>query len=241
MQGFTRFVLHLVPGFLVIGLVSRGEPCAAQEVDAPPDHTGSGSVTAPSGWLELIIPVHPRITLKPYGFYIGDVKAPVGQLDVTFRAAKFLTITPSYMYYSVPASGLNKLAPEPVGFTDSYHEHQFRIDGTVTFLVRNFEISARNMYVRRFRPAPADDSNRYRGRIVVTRPLPVGGSTWRPFASYETFYDGGGGGWDKDRVWVGLTLPLTRQVLIQPSYLWEGSDGIKDINYLLLGLMVSTK
>jgi hypothetical protein len=240
MQGFTRFVLHLASSSLVIGLVSRGGPCAAQEVDAPPEHAGSGSLTAPSGWLELIVPVHPRITVKPYGFYIGNVKAPVGQFDVTFRATKFLTITPSYMYYSVPASGLNKLAPEPVGFTDSYHEHQFRIDGTVTFLVRKFEISARNMYVRRFRPAPADDSNRYRGRIVITRPLPVHDSTWRPFASYEAFYDHGGG-WDKHRVWVGLTLPLMRQVLMQPSYLWEGSDGIKDINYLLLGLMVSTK
>jgi hypothetical protein len=239
MQGFTRFMLHLVSSFLVIGLVSRGGPCAAQEVDVPREHAGSGSVTAPSAWLELIVPVHPRITVKPYGFYIGDVKAPVGQLDVTFRATRFLTITPSYMYYSVPASGLNKLAPEPV-FTDSYHENQFRIDGTVTFLVRKFEISARNMYVRRFRPAPADDSNRYRGRIVITRPLPVHDSVWRPFASYEAFYDHDGG-WDKDRVWVGLTLPLMRQVLVQPSYLWEGTDGIKDINYLLLGLIVSTK
>ena len=240
MQGFTRFVLHLVSSSLVIVLVSRGGPCVAQEVGVPPEHTGSGSVTAPSAWLELIIPVHPRITLKPYGFYIGNVKAPVGQFDVTFRATRFLTITPSYMYYSVPASGLNKLAPEPV-FTHSYHEHQFRIDGTVTFPLRKFEISVRNMYVRRFRPGGADDLNRYRGRIVIAHPLPVRGSTWRPFASYETYYDGGGGGWDKDRVWVGLTLPLMRQVLIQPSYLWEGGGGIKDINYLLLGLIVSTK
>jgi hypothetical protein len=241
MQGFTRIVLHLVSSSLVIGLVSRGVPCAAQEVDAPGEHDGTGSVTAPSGWLELIIPVHPRITLKPYGFYIGDLKVPVAQVDVSIRTTKFLTITPSYMYYSVPASGLNELAPEPVGFTDSYHEHQFRIDGTVTFLLRKFEISARNMYVRRFRPAPSDDSNRYRGRLMIAHPLAVQGRTWKPFASYETYYDGGGGGWNKDRVWVGLTLPLMRQVLIQPSYMWEGTDGIKDVNYLLLGLIVSTK
>jgi hypothetical protein len=30
-------------------------------------------------------------------------------------------------------------------------------------------------------------------------------------------------------------------VLVQPSYMWEGTDGIKDVNYLLLGLIVSTK
>jgi hypothetical protein len=234
-------VLHLVPGFLVMGLVSRGGPCAAQEVDAPPEHTGSGSVTAPSGWLELIVPVHPRITVKPYGFYIGDLKVPVAQVDVSIRATKFLTITPSYMYYSVPATGLNKLAPEPVGFTDSYHEHQFRIDGTVTFLVRKFEISVRNMYVRRFRPTPADDSNRYRGRLMIAHPLAVQGRTWKPFASYETYYDGGGGGWNKDRIWVGVTLPLMRQLLVQPSYMWEGTHGIKDMHYLMFGLIFRTK
>ncbi len=245
MQGFTRFVLHLISSSLVIGLVSRGAPCAAQEVDAPPEHAGTGSVTAPSVWLELIVPVHPRITVKPYGFYIGDLKVPVAQVDVSIRTTKFLTITPSYMYYSVPASGLNKLAPEPAGFTDSYHEHQFRIDGTVTFLVRKFEISVRNMYVRRFRPAPLDDINRYRGRILIAHPVTVHGSSWKPFASWETYYDGGGtirgGGWNRDRVWAGVTLPVMKQVLVQPSYLWERSDGIKNIHYLLFGLIVSTK
>jgi hypothetical protein len=241
MQGFTKFVLHLVPGCLVIGLVSRGGPCAAQEVDAPGASGGSGSVVAPSAYLELIIPVHPRITLKPYGFYIGDLKVPVGQVDVSIRATKFLTITPSYMYYSVPASGLNKLTPEPAGFTDSYHENQFRIDGTFSFSLRKFEISVRNMYVRRFRPTPLDDINRYRGRLMIAHPLAVQGRTWKPFASYETYYDGGGGGWNKDRIWAGVTLPLMKQVSIQPSYLWERSDGIKNIHYLLFGLIVSTK
>src|SRR5207245_5069987 len=89
--------------------------------------------------------------LKPYGFYIGNFKAPVTQLDVSIRATKFLTITPSYMHYSVPASGLNTLSPQPSRFTRSYEEHQFRIDGEFTFSIRKFEISDRNMYVRRFR------------------------------------------------------------------------------------------
>jgi hypothetical protein len=241
MRGFTKSALHLVPGLLVIGLASFGRPCVAQEVDAPDGRGGSGSVVAPSGWLEVVVPVHPRVTVKPYGFYIGDLKTPVAQVDVSIRATKFLTITPSYMYYSVPASGLNKLAPEPAGFTDSYSENQFRIDGTLGFSLRKFEISVRNMYVRRFRPGPADDLNRYRGRLLISHPLAVGGRSWQPFASYETYYDGGGGGWDKDRIWTGVTLPLMKQVAFQPSYLWERSDGVKDVNYLLLGLIVSTK
>ena len=241
MRGFTKFALHLVPGLLVIGLVSFGRPCVAQEVDAPDGRGGSGSVVAPSAWLELIAPVQRRVALKLYGFYIGDLKTPVAQVDVPIRATRFLTITPSYMYYSVPASGLNELAPEPAGFTDSYSENQFRIDGTMGFSLRKFEISVRNMYVRRFRPGPADDLNRYRGRLLIAHPLAVLGRSWKPFASYETYYDGGGGGWDKHRVLSGVTLPVTKRVLFQPSYMYERSDGTKDVHYLLFGLMVRTR
>ncbi len=241
MQGFTRLSLRLGPSLLLVGLALLGRPCFAQEVDAPEGRSGSGSVVAPSAWLGLIAPVHPRVALKLTGFYIGDLKTPVAQVDVPIRATRFLTITPSYMYYSVPASGLNELAPEPTAFSDDYSEHQFRLDGTVGFSFRKFEISVRNMYVRRFRPGPADDLNRYRGRLLVSHPLTALGRSWKPFASYETYYDEGGGGWDKDRVWTGVTLPLMKQVAFQPSYLWERSDGVKDINYLLFGLIVSTK
>jgi hypothetical protein len=169
------------------------------------------------------------------------LKAPVAQVDVPIRTTRFLTITPSYMYYSVPASGLNELAPEPAGFTDSYGEHQFRIDGTVGFSLRKFRISVRNMYVRRFLPGSADDINRYRGRVMISHPLAVQHQIWQPFAAYETYYDGGGAGWSKDRVWTGVTLPLMKQVSFQPSFMWEKSDGTKDVNYLLFGLIVNTK
>ena len=109
---------------------------------------GRGSLFAPSAWVVLSAPVQKQIDLKLSGFYIGDLDIPVAQVDVPIRLAKFLTVTPSYMGYSVPASGLNKLPPQPGRFTDSYEEHQFRVDGTVAFAVRKFEISARNMYVR---------------------------------------------------------------------------------------------
>ena len=196
MRGLTRFARYLVPSVLVVCVISLGAPCAAQEVDPPtvpaaPDAgDGRGSLFAPSAWLVLSTPVQKQIDLKLYGFYIGELQVPVAQVDLPIRMAKFLTVTPSYMDYSVPASGLNKLTPQPGAFTDSYEEHQFRIDGTVAFAVRKFEISARNMYVRRFRPTPADDINRYRGRIAIAHPLAVKGRIWKPFASYETFYEG---------------------------------------------------
>jgi hypothetical protein len=97
------------------------------------------------------------------------------------------------------------------------------------------------MYVRRFRPAPADDMNRYRGRIAIAHPVAVQGRPWKPFASYETYYERKGGGWNRDRVWTGVTLPLKGRVLVQPSYMWETSKGSRDVHYLLFGLIVNTR
>jgi hypothetical protein len=42
-------------------------------------------------------------------------------------------------------------------------------------------------------------------------------------------------------VWTGVALPVNKRVSLQPSYLWETSDGARDINYVLLGLIVNTK
>ena len=251
MRGLTRFARYLVPGTLVVCLMSLGTPCAAQENPDPPTvpvtpdvGDGRGTLFAPSAWLVLNTPVQKRIDLKVYGFYIGDLNVPVAQVDIPFRATKYLTVTPSYMYYTVPASGLNELAPQPAGFTDSYDEHQFRVDGTVAFSVRKFEISGRNMYVRRFRPTPLDDVNRYRGRIAIAHPLAVQGRIWKPFASYEAFYEPGllvAGGWNRYRIWSGVTLPLNSRVFVQPSYMWESTERSRDIHYVLFGLIVNTR
>ena len=185
MRHFAKRARSLVRSALVACVISLAAPCVAQEADPPDPPTvplpdvgdGRGSLVAPSAWLVLNTPVRKPIDLKVYGFYIGELGVPVAQVDVPIRAARFLTITPSYMGYRVPASGLNELTPEPGRFTDSYHEHQFRIDGTVAIPIRKLEVSVRNMYVRRFRPDGADDINRYRGRIAIAHPLAVGGRT----------------------------------------------------------------
>ena len=247
MRGLTRFARYLVPSVVVVCVMSLGAPCAAQENVDPPT-----------------VPVGPDVgdgrgsTLRAFGLAGGEhpgaetdrsetvrvlhrqLDTPVAQVDVPIRTTKFLTVTPSYMYYTVPASGLNKLPPQPGGFTDSYDEHQFRIDGTVAFAVRKFEISGRNMYVRRFRPAPVDDTNRYRGRISIAHPLAVQGRTWKPFASYETYYERDGG-WNRERIWTGVTLPVNKRVFVQPSYMWESSEGTRTVDYVLFGLIVNTR
>lgn len=247
MRRLTRSARYLAPSLLVICLMSPGVPCAAQELDTPaapagPDAPdGRGSAFVPAGFLGVIAPVHDRIALNVYGFYYGDVEVPVAQVDVPIRLTKFLTVTPSYLYYEVPPSGLNEASEHPPGFADTFEENQFRIDGTVKFSMGRFEISDRNMYVRRFRLT--DEINRYRHRIGVAHPLAINGRIWKAFASYEAFYERQNGGWNRDRVAAGVTLPLQKRVSFQPSYIWDNNRvrGLRDMHYLQFGLIVNTR
>ena len=158
MRGLTTFARYLVQSALLVCVISLAAPCAAQELDAPaapaaPDAgDGRGSVFVPGGFLGLVTPVADRVALNVYGFYYGEVAVPVAQVDVPVRMTRFLTITPSYLYYEVPPSGLAKASAYPARFADTLEENQFRVDGTLKFSIHAFEISDRNMYVRRFRP-----------------------------------------------------------------------------------------
>jgi Protein of unknown function (DUF2490) len=247
MQRLVRVMRRVVTSVLVIWLVSLAAPCAAQELDAPaapaaPDAgDGSGPVFVPGGFLGLVTPVRHRIALNLYGFYYGEVAVPVAQVDVPVRIAKFLTVTPSYLYYEVPPSGLSKASAYPARFADTFEENQFRVDGTLKFSIHALEISDRNMYVRRFRPT--DEINRYRHRIAIAHPVAVNGRIWKPFVSYEAFYERTNGGWNRDRFMAGTTLPLLKRVSFQPAYIRDNYRvrGLRDVNYLQFGLIVSAK
>jgi hypothetical protein len=242
-----RVMRRAVTSAVVIWIVSLAAPCAAQELDAPgapaaPDASaGRGSVFVPGGFLGLITPVRDRVALNVYGFYYGEVAVPVVQVDVPVRMTKFLTITPSYLYYEVPPSGLNTVSEQPAGFFNTLEENQFRIDGTLKFSVRKLEISDRNMYVRRFRQT--GDIDRYRQRIGIAHPLMVDGHIWKAFATFEAFYDRGNGGWTRNRVIAGATVPLLKHLSFQPSYIRDiyRIRGLRDVNYLQFGVIVTTK
>ena len=147
-----RFARYLVPSVLVVCAdVARRAVCCPRSGaagSAPDAGDGRGSLFVPGGFLGVVAPVHDRVSVNLYGFYYGEVDAPVAQVDVPIRTTRFLTITPSYLYYEVPPSGLDTASQRPAGFTDTFEENQFRIDATVKFSVRAFEISSRSMFVR---------------------------------------------------------------------------------------------
>jgi hypothetical protein len=211
---------------------------SAQEIEAPNGLGRSGSVFVPSGYIELITPIKGRSSLNLYGFYLGGLKTPVALIEVPINASKFLTVTPGYSYFIIPESGLNAIARKPGGFTSSYEEQQFRLDATFKFSVRNFEISDRNMYVRRFRPT--NDINRYRNRFQVARRFVVKGQSWKIFVFDEPYYEWGNG-WMRNWSSAGVNVPLSRHVSFQSFFIRQDSKGLRGINYLLFGLVFSTK
>jgi Protein of unknown function (DUF2490) len=244
MQRFTKLALRLGPAFLAVGVIAGSRPCLAQEVEGPGAGRQSTSVTAPATYVGLIAPVTQRIGVRLYGWYIGELKAPGVTAELPIRATKFLTITPGYQFVEMSPSGIDNYVEQPLGLSETYREHQFRLDGTFKFAIRKLEITDRNMYVRRFRPAwVGDDINRYRNRVGLAHPLGVMGQTWKPFASFEAYFDQGQSGTVKNRVWLGVNVPIQKQVVFQPGYIWENNrtPGIRDVNYLLAAFIVSPK
>src|SRR4029450_12056183 len=65
MKGFPRVAAHLVPSLPVLGRASFGRPSTAQEADAP-SGSGSGSVFAPSGYLEVNAPLQKQVGRRSY-------------------------------------------------------------------------------------------------------------------------------------------------------------------------------
>ena len=198
--------------------------------------------SCPAAFSESSLLCDERIALNVYGFYYGEVAVPVAQVDVPVRATKFLTITPSYLYYEVPPSGLNKPRTPGAGF----HRH---VRGEPISNRRDSEVL--HSPIRDLRPqhvcqkvsSDAMKSTAIASESAIAHPLAVDGHIWKPFANYEAFYERANGGWNRDRVMAGVTLPLQKHVSFQPSYIWDNNRvrGLRDINYLQFGLIVSTK
>ena len=246
MRRLTTFARYLAPGVLVVCVMSAGAPCAAQEnADAPTlpaapgAGDGRGTLFAPSGWAVLSVPVQKQIDLKLYGFYIGDLEVP-GRTSGPADSAGEVPDGDSQLYGLL---GSRKRAQRARAAAGGIHRQlqgapvpNRRDRGVRRSQVRDL----RSQHVCPAVSCSRDDTNRYRGRIAIAHPLAVRGRIWKPFASYETFYEQTAG-WNRERIWTGVTLPLNKRVFVQPSYMWETSEGSRSVDYLLVGLIVNTR
>ena len=93
----------------------------------------------------------------------------------------------------------------------------------------------RRSRIRDLRPATCmsegsvrpDEINRYRQRIGIAHPLPVNGRIWKPFATYETFYERSNGGWNRERV-IGLASRCHSAKHVLSALLHVGETSSKD-------------
>ena len=73
-------------------------------------------------------------------------------------------------------------------------------------------------------------------------PSRLNGRIWKPFATYEAFYDRGNGGWNqKSSHGRRYGAAPEARVISALVHLGHSDRGLRDVNYLQFGLIVSTK
>jgi hypothetical protein len=159
-------------------------------------------------WTEvhLIPPLHDKLDLTMVtGLRLGrnlshliDERAG---LQLAFKANKYLTLTPGYLYRA------NQQAPGR-----KFYEHWAFGAATLRVpLPRRFTVSDRNFYEYRFRNS-LPDTSRYRNRAQLERPVRLGGRLFTPFIANEAWYDFKAHGWMRNRFFWGVTRRFAKKI-----------------------------
>jgi hypothetical protein len=227
--GRRKTLLYLV--MVASTLLSR-----AQELEG--SGKGGGALFSPAVYLEVSTPLTDRVAVNTYGFYLCNVKAAIGLVEAPISASKHLSFTSSYMFINVPAAGLSLLTGEAK--SASYQEHQFRQAATLSTSWRNFNLSDRNMYVRRF--IATGDINRYRNRIYVSYPVSAGSYRCALFIFDEVYHDFASGPWLR-RNWIvgGVDMPVNRYMTFQLSYVRQDDSYLRCVNFFGVAFIVRTQ
>ena len=223
--------------FLVLVCVGVSLSANGQEIEGSGSETSDGAVFSNAGYVELITPLTSRVGVNTYGFYLGNLGVSIALVEVPFTVQKHLVFTPSYLFASVPPSGLSLLTSRPA--YRMYRENQFRIAATILTTWHGFLFSDRSMYVRRF--TPFGDFNRYRNKVYVSHPVTIEGYKITPFAFYEVYHDFQPGPWPR-RSWyvAAVDLPITKHLTFQPSYIRQDDQYLRSVNFLGTALLIRT-
>jgi hypothetical protein len=96
----------------------------AQEVEG--NGKGAGALFSPADYLEISTPLTGHVATNVYGFYVGNLQAGIALIEVPAKLLNHVTVTPSYLFINVAASGLALLTQEPENtpfmFDEVYHD-----------------------------------------------------------------------------------------------------------------------
>lgn len=177
--------------------------------------------------VQLAIPVTTQIDFNLLGtLRLGrDISRPVDErvgAGFTFRANKYLTVSPNYLHI-----GMQPFAGRRVWENRLTFPVQFR------FNVGNFRLSDRNQFERRLRNSGVH-STRYRNRFQVEHPIGSDKLALSLFIADEVFYDWTVDRWVRNRFSVGGTKVFNKH-FTQDLYYLRQNDGVSvpgDLNVI---------
>lgn len=125
---------------------------------------------------------------------------------VNYAPSKYLSIGPAYRFVATQ-------------LTSSRHtrENRWWLDATLKVPLRRLTVSDRSRF--EIRRIAGTWSERYRNRLQVERELSFDGHRITPFAAVEAFYDTRFSAWNRKRLYVGVRIPLSRHVSLEPYFM----------------------
>ena len=168
--------------------------------------------------VQLAIPVTSQFDFNLLGtLRVGrDFNRPVDErvgAGFTFRANKYLQVSPSYVHI-----GMQPFAGRKVW------ENRLSVPVQLRFNVGDFRLSDRNQFERRLRNSGAK-STRYRNRFQVEHP--IGSKDWQLsfYVADEVFYDWSVDRWVRNRFSVGGSKVFNKH-FTQDLYYLRQNDGV---------------
>ena len=123
-----------------------------------------------------------------------------------FKLGKYFEISPGYEY----------IVKQPDRNRSTY-ENRLSLAGTVKIPVGRFTIENRHQFERRIRHSQSDIGG-YRNRLLISRPVTIGGVKLELFASDEVFYVFSENAWTRNRFSIGGEKEFSEQFALEVYY-----------------------
>ena len=208
-----QLLLQLLTAFVLASFAS------AQSVDRTDTQTWTD--------VQIAVPVTKQFDFNILGtLRLGrDISRPVDErigVGFTFRAGKYVTVSPNYLNISM----------QPVRNRQVW-ENRLTFPVTLRFDVNKFRLSDRNQFERRFRNSGVN-STRYRNRFLVEHP--IGNPKWGLsfVIGDEVFYDWSVDRWVRNRFAIGASKVFNKHYTQEFFYLRQ-NDGVSipgDLNVI---------
>ena len=177
--------------------------------------------------VQIAVPVTKQFDFNILGtLRLGrDINRPVDErvgVGFTFRAGKYVTVSPNYLNISM----------QPVRNRQVW-ENRLTFPVTLRFDVNKFRFSDRNQFERRFRNSGVN-ATRYRNRLLVEYPIGDAKSGWSFLIGDEVFYDWSVDRWVRNRFAIGASKVFNKHFTQEYFYLRQ-NDGVSvpgDLNVI---------